>query len=157
MDVSIVTHHAEAVVKCPTIRLAVSDKCFTYCNAGANMNDCPLFRATHACSDGFPPTGIDYGNGLLFCVTNARIICKSKNGHCFIWIWTVAEGIMMAGILIVYICVLISGEITCVLFNLGGTRGSVAFFDALDVELGTLSLHIGHSCMWRRLAHMCLI
>ena len=46
---------------------------------------------------------------------------------------------MMAGILIVYIRVIISWEITCVIFNLGGTRASVAFFDALDVELGTLS------------------
>ena len=39
MDVSKVTHHTEAVAKCPTIRLGVSDKCFTYCNAGANMNE----------------------------------------------------------------------------------------------------------------------
>jgi hypothetical protein len=46
---------------------------------------------------------------------------------------------MMAGILIVYIRVLISWGITCVIFNLGGTRASVAFFDAFDVELGTLS------------------
>ena len=47
----------------------------------------------------------------------------------------------MAGILIVYICVIISWEITCVIINLGGTRASVAFFDALDLdkELGTLS------------------
>jgi hypothetical protein len=111
MNPSQVTHHAEVVAKCPTIRLAVSDECFTYCNAGANMNECPSFRATHACSDGLPPTGIDYGNGLRFCVTNARIICKSKNGHCEIW--TVAEGKMMAGILIVYIHVIISWEITC--------------------------------------------
>ena len=71
MDVSKVTHHTEAVAKCPTIRLGVSDECFTYCNAGANMNECPSFRATHACSDGLPPTGIDCGNGLRFCVTNA--------------------------------------------------------------------------------------
>ena len=75
--------------------------------------------------------------GFRFCVTNARIICKSKKGHCNIW--TVAEGKMMAGILIVYIRVIISWEITCVIFNLGRTRASVAFFDALDVELGTLS------------------
>jgi len=46
---------------------------------------------------------------------------------------------MMAGILIVYICVIVSWEITCVIFNLGRTSTSVAFFDALDVELGTLS------------------
>jgi hypothetical protein len=46
---------------------------------------------------------------------------------------------MMAGILIVYIRVIISWGITCVIFNLGGTRASVAFFDAFDVELGTLS------------------
>ena len=45
---------------------------------------------------------------------------------------------MMAGILIVFIRVIISWEITCVIFNLGGTRASVAFFDALDVELDTL-------------------
>ncbi len=45
----------------------------------------------------------------------------------------------MAGILIVYIRVIISWEITCVIFNLGGTRASVAFFDSLDEELGTLS------------------
>ena len=38
-----------------------------------------------------------------------------------------------------YIRVIISWEITCVIFNLGGTRASVVFFDALDVELGTLS------------------
>ena len=139
MDVSKVTHHAEAIAKCPTIRLGVSDECFTYCNPGANMNECPSFRATHACSDGLPPTGIDYGNGFRFCVTNARIICRSKNGHCHIW--TVAEGKMMAGILIVYIRVIISWENTCVIFNLGGTRASLAFFDALDLdkELGTLS------------------
>jgi hypothetical protein len=139
MDASKVTHHAEAVAKCPTIRLGVSDKCFTYCNAGANMNECPLFRATHASSDGLPPTVIDYGNGLRFCVTNARNICKSKNGHCHCHIWTIAEGKLMAVILIVYIHVIISWEITCVIFNLGGTRASIAFFDALDVELDTLS------------------
>jgi hypothetical protein len=46
---------------------------------------------------------------------------------------------MMAGIVIVYIRVIISWEITCVIFNFGGTRASVAFFNALDVELGTLS------------------
>jgi hypothetical protein len=46
---------------------------------------------------------------------------------------------MIAVIFIVYIRLLISWEITCVFFNLGGTRASVAFFDALDVELGTLS------------------
>ena len=137
MDVFKVTHHAEAVAKCPTIRLGVSDECFTYCNAGANMNERPSFRATNARSDGLPPTGIDYGNGLTFCVKNAQIICKSKNGHCYIW--TVTEGIMMAGILIVYIRVIISWEITCVIFNLGGTSASLAFFDALDVELGTIS------------------
>jgi hypothetical protein len=45
---------------------------------------------------------------------------------------------MMAGILIVYIRVLISWKITCVIFNLGGTRASVAFFDAFYVELGTI-------------------
>ena len=45
----------------------------------------------------------------------------------------------MASILIVYIRVIISWGITCVIFNLGGTKASVAFFDALDVELGTLS------------------
>ncbi len=43
MNVSKVTHHAEAVAKCPTVRLAVSDECFTYCNAGANMNEYPSF------------------------------------------------------------------------------------------------------------------
>jgi hypothetical protein len=109
--------------------LGVSDERVTYCNAGGtNMNECPSFRATHACSDGLPPTGIDYGNGLRVCVTNARIICKSKTGHCHIW--TIAEGKMMAGIRIVYIRVIISWEISCVIFNLGGTRASVAFFDA---------------------------
>ena len=69
---------------------------FLYSDAGANMNECPSFRATNACSDGLPPTRIDYGNGLTFCVTNAQIIWKSKNGHCYIW--TVVEGKMMAGI-----------------------------------------------------------
>jgi hypothetical protein len=46
---------------------------------------------------------------------------------------------MMAGILIVYIRVIISWGITCVIFNLGGTKASVNFFDAFDVELDTLS------------------
>jgi len=41
----------------------------------------------------------------------------------------------VAGILIVYIRVIISWEITCVIFNLCGTSASVAFYDALDVEL----------------------
>ncbi len=41
--------------------------------------------------------------------------------------------------MIVFIRVIVSWEITCVIFNLGGTRASVAFFDALDKELGTLS------------------
>ncbi len=109
MNVGNVTHHAKAVAKCPTIRLGGSDECFTYCNAGTNINECPSFRATNTCSDGLPPTGIDYGNGLTFCVTNTRIICKSKNGHCDIW--TIAEGKMMAGILIVYIRVIISWDI----------------------------------------------
>ena len=81
IDPSQVTHHAEAIAKCPTIRLGVSDECFTYCNPGANMNECPSFRATNACSDALPPTGIEYGNGLNFCVTNARILCRSKDGH----------------------------------------------------------------------------
>jgi len=35
--------------------------------------------------------------------------------------------------------VIVSWEITCAIFNLGGTRASVDFFDALDVELDTLS------------------
>ena len=34
---------------------------------------------------------------------------------------------------------IVSWEITCVIFNLGGTKACVPFFDALDVELGTLS------------------
>ena len=34
---------------------------------------------------------------------------------------------------------IVSWEITRVIFNLGGTRASVAFFNALGVELGTLS------------------
>ena len=101
------------------------------------MNECPSFRATNACSDALPPTGIDYGNGLRFCVTNARIICKSKKGHCDKW--TVEEGKMMASILIIYIRVIISWEFSCVIFNLGGTSASVPFFDAFDETLGTLS------------------
>ncbi len=101
------------------------------------MNECPSFQATHACSDGLPPTRIDYGNGLMFCVTNARIICKSNNGHCHIW--TIAEGKMMAGILIVFIHVIISCKITCVIFNLGGTGASEAIFDAMHVQLDTHS------------------
>jgi hypothetical protein len=138
MDVTKVTHHAEAVAKCPTIRLGISDECFLYCNPDANMNECPSFRATNACSDALPPTGIDYGNGLHFCVTNARIICKSKKGHCDKW--TVEEGKMMASILIIYLRVIISWEISSVIFNLGGTRASVSFFDAFDEMLDTLSL-----------------
>jgi hypothetical protein len=43
MDVSKVTHHAEAVAKCSTIRLGVSNECFTCCNAGADMHECPSF------------------------------------------------------------------------------------------------------------------
>ena len=46
---------------------------------------------------------------------------------------------MMAGVLIVYILVIISWKITCVIFNLGGTRASKAFFDAIHVQLDTLS------------------
>ena len=38
-----------------------------------------------------------------------------------------------------FIRVIISWGITCVIFNLGGTSASVAFFDALDVELDTLT------------------
>ena len=34
---------------------------------------------------------------------------------------------------------IVSWEITCVIFNLGRTKACVPFFDALDVELGTLS------------------
>jgi hypothetical protein len=45
----------------------------------------------------------------------------------------------MAGILIVYICVIISCKTTCVTFNLGSTSASKASFDAIHVELGTLS------------------
>ena len=52
MDPSKVTHHAEAIAKCPTIRLGVSDECFTYCNPGANMNECLRFeRRMHAPMD----------------------------------------------------------------------------------------------------------
>jgi len=46
---------------------------------------------------------------------------------------------MMAGILIIYICEIISCKITCVIFNLGSTSASKASFDAIHVELGTLS------------------
>ena len=46
---------------------------------------------------------------------------------------------MMAGILIIYICVIISWKVTCVIFNLGSTRASKAVFDAMQVELGTIS------------------
>ena len=137
MDPSQVTHHAEAVAKCPTIRLGISDECTLYCYAGADMNECPSYQATNACSDGLPPPGTDYGNGLTFCVTNALIICKNKKGHCDIW--TIAEGKMMAGILIVYIRVLISWNITCAISNLGGTGASKAFFDAMHMELGFLT------------------
>ena len=42
----------------------------------------------------------------------------------------------MAGILIVYIHVIISWKITCEYFNLGRTRASDAFFNAIHVELG---------------------
>ena len=66
MDPSKVTHHAEAIAKCPTIRLGVSDECFTYCNPGANMNECPSFRATHACSDGLPLLELTMETGLDF-------------------------------------------------------------------------------------------
>ena len=47
---------------------------------------------------------------------------------------------MMAGILIIYIPrVIFFGEITCVIFNLGQTRASKAFFDAKHMQLlGTL-------------------
>ncbi len=101
------------------------------------MNECMSFLATHACSDGLPPTGIDYGNGLTFCVTNAWINHQSKNGHCYIW--TIVEGKMMAGILIVYIHMIISWKITYVIVNLGGTRASEAFFDVMHVQLDTHS------------------
>ena len=39
----------------------------------------------------------------------------------------------MAGILIVYVLVIISWKITCVIFNLGETRASKAFFDAIHM------------------------
>jgi hypothetical protein len=67
--------------------------------------------------------------GFSFCVTNAQIICCNKKGHCYIW--TIEEGKMMAGILIIYICVIISWKVTCVIFNLGSTRASKAVFDAM--------------------------
>ncbi len=46
----------------------------------------------------------------------------------------------MASILIIYLRVIISWEISSVIFNLGGTRASVSFFDAFDEMLDTLSL-----------------
>ena len=134
MNVDNVTHHVEAVAKCSTIRLGVSDECFTYCNAGALTWMSAPSQATHASSNGLPPTGIDYGNGLKFCITNnVRIICKSKNGHCYIW--TIVEGKWWL-VLIVYIHMIISWKITCEYFNLGRTRASDAFFNAKHVELG---------------------
>ena len=45
MNVANATHHAEAVAKCPTIRLGISDECFTYCNSGFDvMNECPFMH-----------------------------------------------------------------------------------------------------------------
>jgi hypothetical protein len=45
----------------------------------------------------------------------------------------------MAGLLMIYIRVIISWECPCVIFCLGGTGASKNFFNALEVELATLS------------------
>ena len=117
-----------------------------------NMNECPLYRATNACSDGLPPPGTDYGNGLTFCVTNAKIICRSKKGHCEIC--TIVEGKMMAGILIVYIRV---GTLHVQYSILEVRVHQKLSLMPWTWSLVFLLLNIGHLCVWRRLVHMFLI
>ncbi len=76
------THHVELIMKCPTIRVGISTECFTFQNDGVDVEECPSHRASMAVSDTLPSPGILYGNGMTFLVTNARILCQSKNGHC---------------------------------------------------------------------------
>jgi hypothetical protein len=45
-------------------------------------------------SDALPSPGISYGNGMTFLVTNAWILCRSKNSHCEEW--TILEAEMMS-------------------------------------------------------------
>ena len=78
-------HHVELIMKCPTIRLGISVECFMYRNDGVDMDECPSYRGTSAVLDALPFSGIDYGNGMTFSVTNARILCRSKDGHCEEW------------------------------------------------------------------------
>jgi hypothetical protein len=46
---------------------------------------------------------------------------------------------MMAGILIIYLRVLISWNISSIIFNLGGTTAAKPFFDAMEMEMEILS------------------
>ena len=50
-----ITHHAEAVAECPTIRLGIIKNVLYIVMQVLYMNECPSYRATNACSDGLPP------------------------------------------------------------------------------------------------------
>ncbi len=120
------THHVKIVMKCPTICLGISTKCFTYQDDGADIEECPSHRASLAVLEALLSPGFSYGNGMTFTVTNARILCHSENGH---WKeWTVIEGEMMAVFLMVYIMVLNHWQVPTMVMNFGGTKATRHFF-----------------------------
>ncbi len=52
------THHVEIVMKCPTIHLEISTKCFTYWDDRADVEECQSHRASVAVSEALPSPGV---------------------------------------------------------------------------------------------------
>ncbi len=74
-DTASMTPHVELIMKCPTICLGISTECFPYQNDGVDVEECPSHRASMAVSDALPSPEISYGNGMIFSVMNAWILC----------------------------------------------------------------------------------
>jgi hypothetical protein len=121
-------------MKCPTICLGISTKCFTYWDDRADVEECPSHRASMAVSEALPSPGVSYGNGMTFTVTNAQILCCSENGHC--GEWTVIEGEMMSVFLMVYIMVLNHWQVPTMVMNFDGTKATRHFFLHFSNHIG---------------------
>jgi hypothetical protein len=123
-------------MKCPTIRLGISTKCFTYQNDGVDVEDCPSHCASMEVSDALSSPGISYGSGMTFLVTNARILCRSKNGYCDEW--TILEAEMISFFLMIYIMVLNHYQFPMMILNFGGTNAAKYFFSHFSNHVSLL-------------------
>jgi hypothetical protein len=161
-DPSSMMHHVEIVMKCPTIHLGISTKCFTHWDDGADVEECPSHCASMTVLEALPSSGVSYGNGMTFTVTNAWILCHSENSHCEEW--TVIEGEMMSFFLMVYIMVLNHWQVPTMVMNFGGTKhfnncvsllqhgeisGPSGHFDVALLRTKEAGMHISN-LDWRR-------